>query len=300
MATELMRSDPLAFEPTDLDSLARLATMVVRSGLAPSEVRTPEAAAIIIATGRELGLSAMKSLRAIHVIKGRPTLSADLMAGLVKSSPLCKFFRIVEMTPERATFETHRVGEPAPTSYTYSMADAKAAGIAGDMYRKHPAAMLKARCITALARAVYPDLVMGLYDPDELQDAPEPVQVERRVEVVRESEQRSAPPRGRNAGMFRAIEESAPAAVLPELPDPRADLLCLLDEWGQDAVNAYCVASRVPTIDERDVVALGNLLEHLQSDKGARAFARFVDGRRPSVDEPGPDDLPEPIFGGEP
>jgi len=30
--------------------------------------------------------------------------------------------------------------------------------------------MLRARCISALARAVYPDLLMGVYDPDELQE----------------------------------------------------------------------------------------------------------------------------------
>lgn len=166
-----------AFEPGGIEEGHRLASLLVKSGLLPDTVRTPEAAFAIIATGRELGLTAMQSLRSIHVIKGKTILSADLVAALVKSRrDVCMYFQLVESTPDIARYKTHRVGEPEPTSMAFTFEDAKRAGVTGnDNWRKYPAAMLRARCITALARAVYPDLAMGVYDADEFSEAPAPL-----------------------------------------------------------------------------------------------------------------------------
>ncbi len=159
-----------AFEPRDIGEGYDLAKLLVASGLMPRGVSRPEAAFAIIAAGRELGLTAMQSLRSIHIIEGKPTLSADLVAALCKSRPdVCKYFRLVESTDKVARYETLRTGEPAPTTMSFSIEDAQRAGVTGkDNWKKYPAAMLRARCITALARAVYPDLAMGVYDPDEV------------------------------------------------------------------------------------------------------------------------------------
>lgn len=162
------------FEPRSITEAMHLAGLLVASRLLPRSVQTPEAAFAIIATGRELGLTAMQSLRTIHVIEGKPTLSADLIAALVKSRrDVCQFFMLVESTDRVARYKTQRVGEPEPTVMSFSIEDAQRAGVTGkDNWKKYPAAMLRARCITALSRAVYPDLAMGIYDPDELADAP--------------------------------------------------------------------------------------------------------------------------------
>lgn len=163
----------MAFEPSDFRGAIELAKTLVASRLLPKSVQTPEAAFTIIMTGRELGLTAMQSLRSIHVIEGKPTLSADLMLALVKKSADCEYFRLVESTDAVATYETKRRGEPCPTRMSFTIADAQRAQVTGkDNWRKYPAAMLRARAITALARAVYPDTAMGLYDPDELTQAP--------------------------------------------------------------------------------------------------------------------------------
>jgi hypothetical protein len=161
-----------AFEPGSIGEAMKLAQVLVASRLLPRSVATPEAAFAIIATGRELGLTAMQSLRSIHVIEGKPTLSADLVAALVKSrADVCEWFRLVRSDAQVATYQTKRRGEPEPTTMSFSWEDAQRAGVTGkDNWRKYPAAMLRARCITALARAVYPDLAMGIYDPDEIGD----------------------------------------------------------------------------------------------------------------------------------
>lgn len=167
-----LRTDKSVFEPRDMSEAMQLAQKLVAGRLLPKSVATAEAAFTIIVTGRELGLSAMQSLRGIHVIEGKPTLSADLMVSLVKKSPECVFFRLVETTAQIATYETRRQGEPEPTRMSFTIAQAHAAQVTGkDNWKKYPDAMLRARCASSLARAVYPDLVMGIYDPDELEPA---------------------------------------------------------------------------------------------------------------------------------
>ncbi len=171
----LAKADPSrAYEPADIKEAFYLAEVLVKSRILPDSVKTPEAAFAIIITGRELGLTAMQSLRSIHVISGKTILSADLVASLVKSRrDVCAYFMLVESTTERAVYKTQRVGEPEPTTMTFTLDDAKRADLmSNNTWTKYPAQMLRARCITGLARAVYPDLAMGLYDTDEIQEAP--------------------------------------------------------------------------------------------------------------------------------
>lgn len=167
-------SAALAFEPADVSQAVKLAQILVASRLLPRAIATPEAAFAVIMSGRELGLTAMQSLRSIHIIEGKPTMSADLMVALVKRSPVCRYFRLAESTAERAVYETQRRDDPEPTRLAFTMSEARDAGVAGkDNWRKFPAAMLRARAASALVRAVYPDVLLGVYDSDsgELEDA---------------------------------------------------------------------------------------------------------------------------------
>ncbi len=155
-------------EPSTAEQAFWLATQLVKSGLLGKGITKPEAAFAVILAGRELGLTAMQSLRSIHIIEGKPCLSADLMVALVKRSPVCKSFKLVESTNTVATYSAERVGEGV-TTMSFTMDDAKLAGVTGKQnWKTYPAAMLRARCIAALARVVYPDLLMGIYEQDEI------------------------------------------------------------------------------------------------------------------------------------
>ena len=163
------RVDRLAFEPADWNDAMRMGEQIVRSGLAPSGVDTPQKAFAIIVQGRELGLSVMQSLRGIHVVEGRPAISAALMVALVMESGKAEFFELLESSATKATYETKRRGSRNPTRLSWSIQDAERAGLTGRAnWRKHPADMLRARCSSALVRAVYPDVIFGLYSPDEI------------------------------------------------------------------------------------------------------------------------------------
>ena len=184
--SNIVKYNERAFEPQDMNQAMQLAEVLAKSGLLPMHIKNKEAAFLVIATGRELGLTAMQSLRSIHVISGKTCLSADLIAALCKSRPdVCTYFRLVHSDATYAEYTTLRAGELKPTTLRFTIEQAKKAGVLGNpTWTKFPDAMLRARCMTALARAVYPDLAMGLYDLDsgeieERQPTPqrEPVRV---------------------------------------------------------------------------------------------------------------------------
>ena len=156
---------------TTTEQASALAAQLSRSNLLPSALnKNPADILTIILTGQELGLAPMMSLRGIRIIQGQPTLSADTMGALVRSRrDVCGYLRIISSSATEATYETQRAGDPEATRMTYTIGQAKQAGLLGSQaWQRYPDAMLRARCLSAICRAVYPDLILGMYDPDEL------------------------------------------------------------------------------------------------------------------------------------
>lgn len=161
---------PLAtMQPQTIDEAMGLAKMLAGSDMVPDAYRNKPANILIaIMRGRELGWGAMQSMSLVHVVKGKVVLSADAMVGLVKRHPECVFFHLVRSTAEAACYQTQRAGEPSATEMEFTIQDAQRAGLlSSGTWKAYPAAMLRARCSAALARAVYPDVLAGVYETDE-------------------------------------------------------------------------------------------------------------------------------------
>lgn len=157
-----------ALEPRDLNQALTLAKAMFQSRLF-SAYGTPEGIFSTILAGRELGMQAMSSLRAFHLVEGRPTLSADLIRALVLKSGKAKYFRPIQRSATSATWETQR-GDDPPVSLTYTHDEAVAAGLVkkGSAWEKNPADMCVKTASSKLARLVYADVTMNLYSPEEL------------------------------------------------------------------------------------------------------------------------------------
>lgn len=167
-----VESNQLARSVSDeLDTWERMreqAKALVESGFLPRAVNTPEKALAIMQTGKELGLGPMQALRSIHIIEGKPTMSADLIAGLALQRVPGMVLRVAESTDAKCVVKAARSGQEL-TTFTFTIQDAQRAGLVNkDNWKKYPRQMLRARCITEAARAIAPDAVVGIYDPDEL------------------------------------------------------------------------------------------------------------------------------------
>lgn len=166
----------------DMASVFRLADALSRAdGFVPKAfVGRPEAIAAAILTGAELGLGPMESMRSIHMVEGRPTMSAELMLARARSQGVRTWW--VRTDAEQAVLEMQLPGDTRTQQMAYTMADAQRAGLAGrGNWSKFPANMLRARCTSAAIRAFCPEVLgaSGVYEADsgELSDGVPSVEV---------------------------------------------------------------------------------------------------------------------------
>lgn len=165
-----MTDKALTIIPRSLPEVQSLADTLAKSTLLPDALKGKSADVVVqILAGNELGLAPMASIRGIHIVQGKPVLAADTMVALCLGSGNCEYFSCVEETTTSVTYETKRRGSPHPQRFTWSDEDTKRAGLnTKDNWRLHPRQMRRARCKAVLARDVYPDVLAGCYDPDEL------------------------------------------------------------------------------------------------------------------------------------
>lgn len=143
----------------------------LKSRLLPSSISTPEAAAIVVLKGRELGISFMTSISQIYVINGKPGMSAELIQGLARKNLPGLVINILESTSKTAKIEFIRPEKGSkPFVQEFTMEEAIAAKLTSkDVWKQYPAAMLWSRCVTAGLRKVCPEALMGIsHTPEEL------------------------------------------------------------------------------------------------------------------------------------
>lgn len=150
-----------------VQQLKSLGQTLVSSGLMPAAIKTPEAAVVIILKGRELGIPPLEAINSINVIQGKPTVAPQLMLALIERSKQ-GYIEIVERADSHSIVKAVRKGR-TPVTFKFTLEDAKRLGLAEkDNWRKQPAVMLQWRNVAAAARAVFPDVISGVYTPEEM------------------------------------------------------------------------------------------------------------------------------------
>ena len=117
-----------SLEPRSMHEACLLAKRMYE-GKMFSAYGSPQGVLSTLLLGRELGLPAMASLRSVHIIEGKHSLSADLMVALVLKSGLAEYFTLIETTDTVCTYETKRKGAPEPQRLSYTIEEADAAGL---------------------------------------------------------------------------------------------------------------------------------------------------------------------------
>jgi hypothetical protein len=234
MAQELAltRPDPTMDEPT-LRVLMAAADRYVKSGLLPAEVNTPQKALVIMTAGRELGVPATYALRNIHVVKGKPVCSAELLLALVRRSYGPAAIRVAKTTNTACTVQYREQGWDGVSEYSFTIEDARQAGVAGsNTWKSYPAAMLRARCISAVVRFAFPECIAGLYTPEEM-GAEVVVTDEGHVQVI-DSTATTPALTGDRAAISTAVETDTDRARIQEewgTESPPCDKAHFLAKW---------------------------------------------------------------------
>ncbi len=174
-------SRPRPIVPTDMDQVWRFSQMVAKSGLAPKDMQKPETIMVAIMHGLEVGLTPLMALQRIAVINGRPAIWGDAAIGLVRASGLCEFVdeTIVGNGDNMiASCRVKRKGEKETVDRTFSVADAKKAGLWDKTgpWKQYPKRMLQMRARAFALRDGFADVLGGLYIAEELdEEAPKPM-----------------------------------------------------------------------------------------------------------------------------
>ena len=141
---------------------------LIKSGFLPDAIKTPEQFLAIVLKGRECGVPPMQACSHINIIKGKPTMSAELMLSqILKNCPTAKIWFPVR-SDECVEVRCIRAGRE--NVFRYSIQDAKRAGLLNkSSWQMYPRAMLHARVVSEMARSVFPDCINGIsYTPEEL------------------------------------------------------------------------------------------------------------------------------------
>lgn len=147
--------------------LMTLGDVMVKSGFFQDSHQAAQAVVKILA-GQELGFGPIASMTGINVIKGRVTLSANLIAAAIKRTGRYNY-RIRKQDNDGCEIEFFEAGQSIGVS-AFTRQDATAAGLlAGDNWRKYPRNMYFARAISNGAKWFCPDVFSGpVYTPDEM------------------------------------------------------------------------------------------------------------------------------------
>lgn len=208
-----------------LDDAVNLGGILAKSGFFADSREAAQCVTKILA-GQELGIGPVAAMTGIYIVKGRVTLSANLIGAAIKRSGRYNY-RVTRMDNEGCTIEFYEHGEQIGVS-TFDKQDAVAAGLAGgDNWRKFPRNMMWARAISNGAKWFTPDVFAGpVYTPDELGEqvdgeTGEPIDVSPPPPVVIQPEPATLPIAERRAKTINAIknlwvQEEASGGVSPE------------------------------------------------------------------------------------
>lgn len=166
-----MSQEITVIQGQDLEASLKYADALARSQLLPDAYKgKPANILVAVEHGRSLGLPPMTAINGINVINGKPTMSADLMAGVVRRAG--HTLRVRENSPESVTAMLIRRDDPDYTfEVTWDRARATQAGLWGGRggWSKYPSQMLRARAITEVCRQGANDCLNGIvYTPEEL------------------------------------------------------------------------------------------------------------------------------------
>lgn len=216
------------FDGLSFSDLVQMGSQLVRTGFLPDHIRDGVQFTAIVMAGRELGMTPMRALRSLQLVKGK--VLEDAASQLARFKAAGGRATFVHLDEAKAVLELQHPNGDKHTE-TWTIEDAKRAESGkGGMLQKFPKAMLRSRCITAGLKSLGWDGAVGAYDPAELaEDEPAPV---------------------------RQVKQAAPE-VLPPAPAPLTfdvapamKLARMLLDATDDEQVAYCAQHVEQVVDD--------------------------------------------------
>lgn len=165
------------YEENSFNAAMKIAQTLAKSKVVPSSLQGKhEDVFAVLVMGAEIGIKPMQALNSINVIQGKPTISPQLMMAMVRGR-LPSSIIDIKQNPEAksVTVKAARSKEELDAGLYYEavwdLDRATRMGLATkDNYVKQAKTMLTWRAVAEACRMQFPDIIMGLYVPEEFQD----------------------------------------------------------------------------------------------------------------------------------
>ncbi len=161
-------------QPMDLTSAYQMSTWLMKGGLY-SQYKTEAQIFTVMVRAKEMGLGITTALANHHIVEGKPVASADLIRALCERDANFEYLMPTKMSATSVTWVGKHKRQPQPVEYTYTIEDAKLAGLVrsgnygkGGNWNTRPQDMLMKTAGSKLARILWPGATMGCYCPEEM------------------------------------------------------------------------------------------------------------------------------------
>ena len=179
-----MAKQSTAITSNEATQAAALGRLLFDSGMF-KDVSDAAQAAVKVLAGKEVGVGPIQAMSGLHLIKGKVTMAANLIAALILRSGRYSY-EVKEHDETVCVIEFFREGKPIGVS-SFSMDDARKAGLTSNSnWKTYPRNMLFARAVSNGARWFCPDVFSGaVYTPDELGSADdESIEVDQDDDII--------------------------------------------------------------------------------------------------------------------
>lgn len=121
----------------------------------------------LMLSAQDLGISPMKAINgSFYIVNGKVCMSTALMADRIRKAG--HSIKVVEMTKEKCVIVAVRKDNQDSIKCDYTWDEAQAAGLTGSpTWKKFPKIMLYNRCMSMVARILFPDVVGNSYSEEE-------------------------------------------------------------------------------------------------------------------------------------
>lgn len=161
----------------DVESMQKMCTSLMKT----KHYQTMGEAGIfaIVQKAKSLNINPLEALNGgLYYVQGKVGMSSEMMSSLIRQSG----HSIVKDSKSDNTvciLHGKRSDNGDTWTITFSMEDAKRAGLAKNMYDKYPSIMLYNRAMSMLARQLFPDVIKGAaYTQEELKEiSDKPMQI---------------------------------------------------------------------------------------------------------------------------
>jgi hypothetical protein len=155
-----MKQEVTTINTTDMMNISKA---FYESGMF-TDIKSAAQAMVKISAGAEMGIPPFAAMSGIHIIQGKPTIGAGLMAANVKASNKYDY-KVVEQSEKVCSIDFYK-GKELLGNSTFTYEDAKKAGTKN--LDKFPKNMLFARAISNGVKWYTPDVFSGpVYTPEE-------------------------------------------------------------------------------------------------------------------------------------